>query len=266
MKNRIVIITDCVDVAANELRAVLVSQLETLGTEVKVDVEPIVQAKEFSLVNGSFLVRLMASSYLPQSTTFLIVLNPLNSERKDRARIIGETSNGFKFVCENTGIIEWLLKDCGISQLYESSREGLNGVGYISFGGKYIHAPIAAKVASGIALSTLGTPFSQNRLAHLEIKEGTVLHIDNFGVLKINSILNQPKEGDNFEIYVDGIKKCVAVYAHSMKTLPDNCWAIYNGSSNLGLTEIGKVRSLSVAKELGAKIGNIIKWKQIILK
>ena len=97
-KTRIVIVTDCIDVAANEIRATLIAELTQLGKEQCVDIEPEIQASEFSLINGSFLVRLMAEVYPPKETIFLVILNPLNTDRKDRARIIGETNNGFKFV------------------------------------------------------------------------------------------------------------------------------------------------------------------------
>lgn len=262
-KNRVVVITDCVDVAANEIRAVLISEIDKMGAGDRVEIEPIICAKEFSLVNGAFLTRLMADNYQPNNTIFLVILNPLTTERKDRARIVGETQNGFKFVGENTGTLGWLIKDFGVKQIYESSREGLNGQGFISFGGKYIHTPIAAKIASGIELDTLGKAFDVNRIIYTDFEIGTVLHVDNFGVPKIfNKLPSSISEGDQFEIFVNDEKKCEAVYAHSMKTLPDNSWAIYSGSSIGNLTEIGKVRCLTTAKDLGADIGNIISWRK----
>lgn len=260
-KNRIVVITDCVDVAANEIRAVLVSELEKMNKINSVEVEPFVYAKEFSLVNGAFLVRLMADNYNPNTTTFLAVLNPLKTNRIDRARILGKTKNGFKFVGENTGVFSWLIRDFGLSEIYESSKKGLDGKGFISFGGKHIHAPIAARVASGIDLSSLGSHFNKTRVTNISFTMGTVLHIDNFGVPKIyGEIPENFKEGTIVEIVVNGVKKLEAVYTNSMKNLPDNTWALYKGSSLTNLPEIGKVRNLNTRNELGISVGDIIQW------
>ncbi len=262
-KIRLVVITDCIDVAANEIRAVLVSELEKIGAEDKVEVEPIVNAKEFSLINGAFLTRLMADNYQPNNTIFLVILNPLTTERKDRARIIGETNNGFKFVGENTGTLGWLIKDFGVKQIFESSQEGLKGQNFISFGGKYIHAPIAAKIASGIPLSELGVPFDSQRLSYPTLEDGVVLHIDNFGVPKIYTKLDNPSDGDKYEIFVNNTKRCEAIFTFSMKALPDNTIAIYYGSSINNYTELGKVRCLDTSKELDINIGDIIKFDKI---
>jgi len=262
-KNRIVTVTDCTDVAANEIRAVLVSELEKLGKADKVEVEPFVLAKEFSLENGAFLVRLMADNYNPDNTTFLVILNPLRTNRTDRARIVGQTQKGFKFVGENTGTLSWLIQDFGVREIYESNKVGLDGKTFISFGGKYVHAPVAARVAAGFDLKTLGSDFDKNRITKLNLKDGTVLHIDNFGVPKIfGGFESSLKEGDLVDIYVNEERKLSAVFTDSMKNLPDDTWAIYRGSSLNNLPEIGKVRSLETARELGVKIGDVVSWKK----
>lgn len=261
MKKKVVVVTDCVDVAANEIRATLISELIKLGKEKKVEIEPIVEAKEFSVINGAFLVRLMAEVYPPKETVFLVILNPLSTNREDRARIIGETKNGFKFVGANTGTLSWLMKDFGIKEIYESSRKGLRGKQFISFGGKHIHAPIAAKVASGIKLIKLGKKFDKKRLTYLKLDRGTVVHIDNFGVIKIFGDLNNLKEGDKVKIFIKNKFNRFAIFTKSMKNLPNNSLAIYPGSSLNNLPEIGKVRSLGTGKELGVKIGDIVRWE-----
>lgn len=259
--NRIIIITDCIDVAANEIRAVLIAELSKLKKDKKVEIEPIVKAKEFSIINGAFLIRLMAEIYPPKKTIFLVILNSLKTDRKERARVIGETKNGIKFIGANTGTLSWLIKDFGIKQIYESSQIGLSGEKFISFGGKHIHAPIAAKIAAGTDLKKMGVKINRNRLTYLDIKDGTVVHIDNFGVIKIFGELNNLKENDKINVLVNNKKRCVAIFTKNMKNLPDNTWVLYSGSSLNNLPEIGKVRNLNSAKELGVKIGDIIKWK-----
>jgi len=259
-RKKIVVITDCIDVAANEIRATLLTELIKLGKENYVDIEPTVEVQEFSIISGNFLVRLMAEIYPPKETIFLVILNPLNTDREDRARIIGETKNGFKFVGANTGTLSWLFKDFGIKEIYESSKKGLDGRKFISFGGKYVHAPIAAKVASGIPLSELGEKFDQEKITILKIKDGTVLYIDNFGVSKFFGNLKDLKEKDEVQIFINKVFKCNAIFTKSMKNLPDQTWVIYPGSS-LGLPELGKVRA-NGAKELKIKIDDIITFKK----
>ncbi|OGM18857.1 hypothetical protein A2685_02050 [Candidatus Woesebacteria bacterium RIFCSPHIGHO2_01_FULL_37_10] len=260
-KNKIVIVTDCKDIAYNEIRGVIISELEKIDATARVDVEPPVFAKEFSLINGAFLVRLIAECYAPENTIILGILNPLKTNRGDRARIIGETLNGVKFVGENTGLFSWLINDLGIKEIFESSRAGIDGAEFISFGGKYVHAPIAAQIAAGTPLSKIGAYFDKSRITNLDIKPGTVLHIDNFGVLKIYGQLYDTSDGQEVDLLLNSRKVHDALYTNSMKNLPDGTWALYKGSSLNNLPEIGIVRNTNTAKIIGAEIGDLITWE-----
>lgn len=257
MKQRIVVITDCKDVAMNELRATLAINLERLNADRKVEIEPIIEAEEFSITNGNFLIRLMANIYNPKITTFLVVINPLKTNRQDRARIIGQTKNGFKFVGENTGTLSWLIKDFGIKEIYESSQKGLDGKEFIPFGGKFIHAPIAAEIASGVPLKKIGNYFDSKKITFIDVQEGTILHIDNFGVAKIFMREINLSEGSIVKILINKKYRLEARFTHSMKNLPDETWAIYQGSSLDGLFELGLVRA-NGAKKLSFRIGDIV--------
>jgi len=260
---RIVIISDCSDVAYNEMRAKIISYLDKKEGE-KIEVEPLVKAKEFSLINATFLVRLMAEIYPSHETIFLVVANAIKTNTEKRARIIGETLNGLKFVGANTGALNWLIEDFGLKSLYEFERINLTGKDFVSFGGKYFHAPMAAKIAKGISMEKLGIKKSKKFLANFHIKEGTVVHIDNFNVPKIKSNIPKDfKEGDLIEIIVNGKKKAKAKFTFSMKDLPDGTLTLFPGSSLNNLPEIAKVRKLDSAKSLGIKIGDIVKFKKI---
>lgn len=256
-KNRIVIITDCVDAGANELRATLISNLEKLQVVGKVEVEPIVEAKKFSIINGAFLIRLMAEIYNPKTTIFLVVLNPLMTNRPDRARLVGRTQNGFRFVGENTGTLGWLIKDFGVAEIYETTRERLDGKKFLSFGGKFFHAPVAAKVATNIPLERLGTPFDFKRITYPDLRKGIVLHIDNFGVAKIFMKPPKIKEGTKVRIFINNKFQVNAIFTISMKNLPDNTWATYPGSSLDNLLELGIVRG-DTTEKLPLKIGDVV--------
>ena len=247
MKRNIVFITDCSDVAYSELRAVTLSELNKLNPDHSIEIEPIVVVKPFSLINGSFLLRLMAESY-SDGTVFSVVLNPSKIRPE---RLIGKTKlKNFCFVGANTGVFDWFLRDFGISELYE-----LNDPGFVSFGGKYVHAPAVARIASGVEFSKLGTPFSSDELKELNIPIGAILHVDNFGLMKLNTSLPELKDGTPVLVKVNQ-HKISAVYTKRMMGRETGDWAVYNGSS-FGLAELGKVRQNGAA-ELRVKEGDIV--------
>lgn len=110
MKKRIVFITDCIDVAYNELRGIILSNIKSK----EIVVEPVVPVIPFSIINGNFVLRLMADAY-PEGTIFSIILNPA----KERpARLIGKTKKkSFYFMGANTGVFTWFFRDFGIDKL-----------------------------------------------------------------------------------------------------------------------------------------------------
>jgi S-adenosylmethionine hydrolase len=248
VKKRIVFITDCLDVSYSELRGTVLSQLQSLGSDIDLEIEPVVPVKPFSLINGSFVLRLMAEEY-PQGTIFSVVLNPL----KERpARLIGKTKRkSLYFLGANTGVFEWFLRDFGIDELYE-----IHDPGFFPFGGKYVHAPAATQIASGGLLSLIGKEFDRNCLVGLDIPHGTIVHIDNFGIMKFKAVLPKFNDGDRLTIEISG-NRLPAVYTKRMMSRETGEWVLYPGSS-LGLPEIGKVRQ-DGATEINSKIGDIIK-------
>ncbi len=248
MRKRIVFITDCADAAYNELRGVILDNLQND----EIIVEPVVPVAPFSIINGNFVLRLMAEAY-PEGTIFSIILNP-SKERP--ARLIGKTKKkGIYFMGANTGVFTWLFKDFGIEELYE-----LNDPGFFPFGGKYVHAPAVAQIATRKPLKDMGHPFDIEKVVKIDIPEGTIVHIDNFGLIKFTGELTGLNEGDKLEVNVNE-KTLKAVYAKRMMSRETGEWVIYPGSS-FGLPEFGKVRE-NGAKELNAKIGDIITFKKI---
>lgn len=260
MKTRVVTITDCTDVASNEIHAVLVSTLDKLKDSNRVVVEPTVHCQEFSLLHCAFLTRLLADSYSADITVFLLIVNALPTSRAERARIVGRTKTGHRFVGENTGALSWLFQDFGIAEIYEASLKGLDGQEFVPFGGKYFHAPNAALVASGKKLSTFGPQFPQQKLATLDIPTGSIVHIDNFGVAKIKAEMPTLEEGEILQVFLNDEYLFNAVFTHSMKNLEDNTQTLYRGSS-LNLIELGCVRNIQSNKPL-FRIGDIISFRK----
>lgn len=248
MRKRIVFITDCADVAYNELRGVILDNLKND----EIIIEPVVPVAPFSIINGNFVLRLMAEAY-PEGTIFSIILNP-SKERP--ARLIGRTKGkGIYFMGANTGVFTWLFRDFDVEELYE-----LNDPGFFPFGGKYVHAPAVAQIATGKPLKDMGCPFDIEKIIKIDIAGGTIVHIDNFGLMKFTGELTGLNEGDESEVNVNG-KTLKAVYAKRMMSRETGEWVIYPGSS-FGLPEFGKVRE-NGARELNIKIGDIITFKKI---
>lgn len=249
MKKTIVFVTDCVDVAYNELRAVVISQLTQLDRCTEVEIEPVAPVKPFSIINGNFILRLLADVY-PEGAIFSVVLNPM----KERpARLFGKTKKkSFYFMGANTGVFEWFFRDFGIEELYE-----LYDSGFLPFGGKYVHAPVVAQIASGQQLNLIGKKFDVSNLARLNISDGTIVHVDNFGLMKFTGVLPNLKEGDKLTVDVNGTPLS-AVYATRMMSRETGEWVVYPGSS-FGLPEIGKVRQ-NGANEIGAEVGDVVRF------
>lgn len=246
MKKTIVVITDCFDIAYSEIRATIFKHSND-----EVNIEPVVAVKPFSIINGNFALRLMAEAY-PPGTIFSVILNPMQVRPE---RLIGRTKKGdILFMGANTGVFTWLFRDFGISELYEYTDPG-----FISFGGKFVHAPAVAKIAMGAKLSDLGATFPHENILNLDIKEGTIVHVDNMGLMKFTGILNA-NDGDIFKVSVNK-RVFEAVYAERMMSKPDGTWVIYHGSS-LGLPELGKVRQ-NGAELLNVKEGDQITYEKI---
>jgi S-adenosylmethionine hydrolase len=251
----VVVITDCKDAAFCEIRRQILSSCEKFGNTYTT-VEPLIPAEEYSIINGAFLTRLMADHYsdLGEEVLFMVVLNP---SKVRPIRIFGQLKNGVYFEGADTGTLNWLFKDFGIKSLYKIKEDK-----FYPFGGKYVHSPTVAKIASGIPFEQYGDPILEHELNDFSIEEGMIVHIDNFELMKINTDWPSYKDGTRLKIYLNGKEKISAVTAQRMMDFDDGTWVLYPGSS-LGLPELGKVRSKNGATELNAKIGDIITWKAI---
>lgn len=246
MKRKVVIITDCTDVAYLEIRGAIYSNAGSAEFEI----EPIVEVQNYNIINVSFLVRLVAEIY-PAETMINVVVHP-TKERCER--IVGRTKKkDILFEGTNTGAFGWLLKDFGCQELYE-----LYDVGFVPFGGKYVHAPAVGKVLSGCPLNMLGSLFPLCNVKDVDRSEGTILHIDNFGNIKFVGDLDG-QNGDQYTIII-GEKQYSAVYWERMMERENGELIIYPGSS-FGFPELGIVRG-NAAEELGITWSNKIICKK----
>src|SRR5680860_571016 len=252
IKKKVVLITDCTDVASIEMKLIIQFECQKLGiTDVSIEVVPI---SEFSIINASFLIRLIGE-HCPAGTIFSVVINP---QKNRSARIYGKTKNGILFFGANTGALTWFLNDFGIEELYE-----VNDPGFVSFGGKYVHAPNVAKLSAGIPFNEFGKKFDINNITNLNIIDGTIVHIDNFGLMKIMGSTPKYEEGSRFKIFVNSTYKLNATFSNRMMSRDEKEWILYKGSSLHGMPELGTVRYKKGFEDIGFQIGDVVTWEEI---
>ncbi len=252
MKKYLVNITDCVDIAAHELWAVLMREVENLSDVVVPPIVPIFP--EFSKINANFAVRLIADSYPNNS----VLMTTINAEQTRPMNVIGRTRERNRvFIGRNMGSFDWLTRDFGCAELCDLTRH--NSGGFVSFAGKYVTAKLAADAARGIDILELGQPIDPNGIVRMNLEVGTIVHIDNFGMMKFAGDFGPAETGDIFEVSVNGFE-FDAIYSPRMMSLDTGKWVFFPGSS-LGLFELGQVRELG-ARKLGIQVGDVIRWKK----
>jgi S-adenosylmethionine hydrolase len=263
MNKKIVIITDCSDVALEQIKAKLTFLLpnDTLNF-FNVIVSP------FQINNGLFLSKLISDEITHgKNTLFLAIVNPLKEKPK---RIFGRLKNGSWFVSADTGIFSLLFEEFGIEDVYEGKEQD-----HVPFGGLLVHTVIAGKLLRGDSEEKLGNKISESNLRRIFPREGEVLHIDNFGLIKIWSRIEKFNffDGEKVKLKINNSgHNLEAIFSNRIMNFENNALVIYPGSSLLdkskiknienyrksGLIEIGLVRNTNSAKKLGIKLGDII--------
>jgi S-adenosylmethionine hydrolase len=263
MCKNIAIITDCKDIALEQIKA----KLTFILPDVKLNFFNVI-VSPFQINNGLFLSKLI-SDEIPHggNTLFLTIVNPLKEKPR---RIFGRLKNGTWFVSADSGIFSLLFSEFGIEAVYEAKEQR-----HFPFGGLHVHTAIAGKLLCETPEEELGIPISENTIKKIMPKNGEVVHIDNFGLIKIwNRICDFDfLENDKVKLRVANANKTFeAIFSNRMMNFEDNTLVIYPGSSLLdksktddiedfrksGIIEIGLVRNKNSAKELGINLGDLI--------
>lgn len=242
----LVMISDVTDVAVNELRAAV-----QRSSTVDLSIEPSVMVHPFSPLNAAFHLRLLVDSY-PSDSIFLIVVN---AERRRPERLAVQLATGQTVLTANTGSLSWTASDLGVSEAVE-----LFDAGWLPFGGKQVYAPLCGQIAQGVPIGRLGNPFPVSSLTELTIPDGTVVHVDNFGLIKFKGPIPPIDIGDSAIMTVDN-HEVVVKRVDRMMNEPTGSWTVYPGSS-LGLPEVGRVR-LNGAEELNIIPGSHLEFASI---
>jgi S-adenosylmethionine hydrolase len=237
----LIIVSDCTDAAYAELCCTLFEQARMAGTELQI--APLVPVFPLSVLHSAFLIRLLADSAPPGSIIFAVV-NPV---RKECSRIVGRTSHKrLTFIGRDTGQFSWLLRDFGCEEVIELEQS------YVPFGGKNFYPKVIGNILKGAPLAELGVRRLSTSIEELSIPSGSIVHIDNFGILKIKENEGWEnrlglREGSHVTVNSTAGDRFEAIFTHRLMSLDDGQWVIFRGSSLFGLPEIGRVRTNGAA-------------------
>ncbi|CAG0977445.1 hypothetical protein ANRL3_01905 [Anaerolineae bacterium] len=246
---RVVIITDCVDVAYSEMRGAILSQVN-----VPVEIEPLISVKPYSIINAAFLTRLVADSY-PLGTVLFTVVSPGGPAQSRPTSVVGRTKSGHVFIGPDLGGFSWIAKDLQIASLHRVKRPALS---FATFGAKYFVAPsVAALLNSNLEPDSI-CDMVLSDVSHVDIPDGTVVHIDNFGNIKLKGPCPDYAEGQKLIITVAHTnKKYEARFGRRFMDFHDLSLIVSAGSSLYGLPEVALTRG-NAALNLGVDVGDKI--------
>ncbi len=161
--------------------------------------------------------------YYPAGTVFLAVVDPgVGSARRMLAARAGE----YYFVAPDNGILSYTLTEFPEKRVHAIENQALflpdHGQ---TFQGRDIMAPVAARIASGMALETVGPAVESyaflkipNLLKHGRSVIGEIVYVDKFGNLISNITKNDlPRDVElsNLKCMVGDVKNIALVNSYS---------------------------------------------------
>jgi S-adenosylmethionine hydrolase len=161
--------------------------------EVRVlDVLHLVEAQD---VEQGAAVLASALPYLPVPSVHLALVDPF---RATPARgVVVRTADGSTFVAPDNGLtsLAWEVAGGAVSARLIDNRELWNPAPARTFRGRDVFSPVAARLASGLALEEVGSALDVDELERLEERRptveddhvhGEVAQVDHFGNLTLN--------------------------------------------------------------------------------
>jgi S-adenosylmethionine hydrolase len=211
------------------------------------------------VAEGGFLIS-TAYRYFPQGTIHVVVVDPgVGSAR----RPVAVSSRGHVFVAPDNGVLSPILQmdsEAGAWDAYHITNTALclDRVSH-TFHGRDIFAPVAAHLAVGVPLYTVGPKITDLLVSSPNIPRwvdpnrlmANVVHVDRFGNVVTN--LRLEHLGRKFVLHIGDVKVRKLV-SHYDDALPGECVAI-EGST--GYIEVS-VRQASAAERLRLRQGDEI--------
>ena len=231
---KVFLFSDCKDIARIEIELSIIKHSKGKINKSDITFIPI---DNFSVLHCSFSMRLLAD-LVPDNSIFYSVVNPCDKEYE---RISGKTKvNNIYFIGRNTGAFGWLCDDFGIDEIYSYEN-----IPFVPFGGREIYPKIISNIIDSELKPEYEKSIYNNEVRGVELKNGTVVHIDNFGLIKVYTDLkNTLEKGSKYNVFnIRTGESFKAVCNPRIMSGTDYEYSIYSGSSLNGMVEIGSVRS-----------------------
>ena len=218
-------------------------------------IEPLVAVEPFSELNASFLTRLVAESYPPGTVIYTLVSKSKNI-RAHHDALWGETLTGHLFIGSNFGYFGWLSRDLGIKRLYE-----IKDVPQSNFSGRNFIAPLVARIAGGDESASILSPCPEDTVDDVAMAAGTVVHVDNFGNVKVMEKIG-PTAGGVVDLSVNGRHLCRSEPIQKQVYLqPERGRVVMYPSTSFDyMTDIAMVRG-NFAGHYGVSVGDVLSWR-----
>jgi len=212
----------------------------------------------FSAVNCAFNVRLIAEAIT--SDAVIIASADLRAPGVPREPIAIQLNHHNLFlICPNIGIASLLMgKYKPVAAVLLNYDDWAISV----FNGRDIYAPAAGKISSGCPMEELGKEFPLSSIYSLPLERGTVLHVDNYGNVKLYISDDLSEE---VYVIVNGQELQVArnYRFKSGELVPAGELVATNGSS-FGLVELQvkaeHAGAIGASETLGLNVGDVVKF------
>jgi len=211
--------------------------------------------KPFDIGHAAFVLRAVFRDF-PKGTVHLIGVD--STGNPNDAYITLQLEDHFFIGCDN-GLFG-LISDRPHQQLVQ-----LNSINPIvtSFPERDIFAPAAAKLASGMSITSLGRPLAQfKRMIDRQVKAtkkqitGNIIRVDGMGNLITNipqHVFELLSKGKTFTVQFGG-EKFKRIHSHYHQAEQGECFIIFN---SLGLLEIGIFKG-NASELLGLTYDNLV--------
>ncbi|MFC1523594.1 SAM-dependent chlorinase/fluorinase [Thermodesulfobacteriota bacterium] len=210
----------------------------------------------FSALNCSFIVWLMADA-LPENAVIIASADPRAPGVPREPIAIYFKPKNICLICPNIGIATLMMEryepEKAIRLYFDEWDRSV-------FNGRDIYAPTAGRVVNGCSLEELGETFPLSSIYRLTIDRGKVLHVDNYGNVKLYAF----DDLTDLEYLIVNGRRLPVVVNHKLKsgeTVPGGTLVVTNGSS-FGLVELQvkaeREGAIGAAEILGLSVGDSV--------
>jgi S-adenosylmethionine hydrolase len=214
-------------------------------------------------VREAALILARSALYFPPGTIHVVVVDPgVGTSRRPLAARLGT----HYFVGPDNGILTMFLERAQaagwLSEFVHTDKPEywLPEVSHV-FHGRDIFSPIAAHLANGVPLASLGSPVNDPVLMPLPKPHrtssgwlGEVIHIDHFGNISTNIVREQLGKPPRLLVHLCGVNIEGMVDTFGERQ-PGELVALYGSTGNLIVSEVNG----SAASRLNAAVGDPVK-------